>query len=242
MPNPLTWDTPGLTFDSGLTWDGEAATSTNKKTMNKKAIINFEDYTDPELSPVAQNIHNLMVTNAATFTTPPVTMVALQGLIDAYDGKLSAKASRAKADTLAATEARTSLEDALGTIGNYVNTVAKGSAVIVEKSGFPSYETTHPRDTSPPSPPADLKLVRQETSGHVLARYKPDRQPSTNEVQTNTGDPNIEANWHTVGIFKGGRALLTGLPPGVMVWVRVRTVGLQGVMGAWSDSAQIRVV
>jgi hypothetical protein len=26
------------------------------------------------------------------------------------------------------------------------------------------------------------------------------------------------------------------------VWIRVRTCGLQGVMGAWSDPAQIRVV
>jgi hypothetical protein len=27
-----------------------------------------------------------------------------------------------------------------------------------------------------------------------------------------------------------------------VVWVRVRTVGLRGVMGAWSDPAQLRVL
>ena len=36
--------------------------------------------------------------------------------------------------------------------------------------------------------------------------------------------------------------VLTGLTPGLLLWVRVRTVGLKGVMGAWSDPAQIRVL
>jgi hypothetical protein len=52
----------------------------------------------------------------------------------------------------------------------------------------------------------------------------------------------VEANWHTKGMFQGGRAEMSGFTPGVIVWVRVRTVGLKGVMGAWSDPAQIRVM
>jgi hypothetical protein len=50
------------------------------------------------------------------------------------------------ADVIAFTVARHELEVALGDLGNYVNTVANGSAVIVEKSGFPSYETAHAPD------------------------------------------------------------------------------------------------
>ena len=61
-------------------------------------------------------------------------------------------------------------------------------------------------------------------------------------VQANTGDPNNEADWQTKGIFKGGRAELDGFTPGTLVWVRVRSVGLKGVMGVWSDPAQIRVM
>jgi hypothetical protein len=30
--------------------------------------------------------------------------------------------------------------------------------------------------------------------------------------------------------------------PGTVIWVRVRTVGLKGVMGTWSDPAKIMVV
>ena len=46
----------------------------------------------------------------------------------------------------------------------------------------------------------------------------------------------------TKGLFQGGHAEIDGLTPGGIVWVRVRTVGLRGVMGAWSDPAQIRVL
>ena len=43
------------------------------------------------------------------------------------------------------------------------------------------------------------------------------------------------------------RTFLRGLggarvTPGALVWIRVRTCGLKGVMGAWRDPAQVRVV
>jgi hypothetical protein len=63
-----------------------------------------------------------------------------------------------------------------------------------------------------------------------------------NEVQTCTGDPNVEANWKTVGLFSGGKATLTGIVPGTTIWVRVRTIGLENVMGAWSETGKIMVV
>ncbi|MEQ1750312.1 MAG: hypothetical protein ABL974_12870 [Prosthecobacter sp.] len=44
-------------------------------------------------------------------------------------------------------------------------------------------------------------------------------------MQVTTGDPSAKSAWQTHGLFFG-----------------VRTVGLRGVMGAWSDPAQIRVL
>jgi hypothetical protein len=241
MPAALTWDQPGLTWDSA-TWDGVAAPPPRKTMNNTKAIIDFNDYTAPELGPVAHNIHDKMTLNVATFATPAVTMTALDALITTYDDTLVARASRAKADILAFNEAREALEESLGVLGNYVNGIAKGDPIIVEQSGFPSYETTRTQDTSPPEAPTNLRLRQGDVSGSLVARYKADRTPSTNEVQTTTGDPNTEASWQTKGIFQGGRAEMDGFTPGSVVWVRVRTVGLKGVMGAWSDPAQIRVL
>jgi hypothetical protein len=209
---------------------------------NTKAIIDFAGYTAAELGPIAQAIHDGMTANAATFTTPPVTMAALQTLVTTYDAKLVARASRATVDVIAFNEAREALEQSLTVLGNYVNVVAKGDPMIVEKSGFPSYTTARTPDTTPPAAPADLRVRQGELSGTIVARYKPDRHPSTNEVQATTSDPNTEAGWQTKGMFQGGRALLEGFTPGAVVWVRVRTVGIRGVMGAWSDPAQIRVI
>ncbi len=241
MPDPNTWDTPALTYDSGTTWDS-LAVRTRRTMNNTKAIVDFSGYPAAELGTVAHLIHDKFVENAAIFATPPITMAALLTTITDYDTKLLARANNGKAEKVAFDDARAALEESLAVLGNYVNGVAKGDGAIVVLSGFPSYETAHAPDTSAPAAPTDLRLRHGDEIGGIRARYKPARQPSTNEVQACTSDPNVEANWTTKGFFQGGRADLNGFTPGTVVWVRVRTVGLKGVMGLWSDPAQIRVL
>jgi hypothetical protein len=184
-----------------------------------------------------------MTTNAVTFDGPPLTMAAYQLLIGAFQAALNKKASKATADIIAFNVARNDLETALFKLGSYVNTVADGDPSIVVKSGFPSYETA-PRtaDTTPPGAPQNLVVRQGDLSGTLVVRYLPDRQHSINDLQTNTGDPNKESDWKPAGMFSGGKANLGGFTPGTVIWVRVRTVGLKGVMGAWSDPAKIMVV
>jgi hypothetical protein len=105
-----------------------------------------------------------------------------------------------------------------------------------------TYNTTSVPDYSPPAAPTDVRLRQGDTSGSLVARYRPARARSMNEVEICTADPNVEANWHEAGTFSGGKAVITGLTPGSTVWVRIRTVGLQNVKGAWSDPAKIMVV
>ncbi len=174
MPTPLTWGSPGLTWDSGsgVTWDGVA--SPRSKSMNNiKAIVDFSGYPAADLSPVAQMIHDKLVANAATFPTLPTSMPALQTLITTYDAKLVARASRATADVMAFNIARDALEAALGPLGNYVNSVAKGAPMTVELSGFPSYETARPADPTPPAAPSDLRLRQGEVSGSLWPATSP---------------------------------------------------------------------
>lgn len=243
MPAPLTWDTPGLTWDSPLaTWDGTAAANPIKRMTNTKAIIDFSGYTAAELGPLAQHIHDEFVANVAVFATPVVTMPVFATLIANYNAKLAARESRAPADIIEFNNAREALEAALNRLGNYVNDVAQGDPLIVEQSGFPGYVTARSADTSAPAAPESLRLRHGDVSGTILGRYKTQRQPSTNEVQLNAGNPNTESDWRMAGIFQGQKAELSGLTPGTKVWVRVRTVGLKGVMGAWSDAAQIMVI
>lgn len=241
MAKPLTWNMPGLRYNQpGATWNGTVASPTK---MNKvKAIIDFSGYAAADLAPVAQAIHDEMTANAATFTAPPVAMTALDTLIGDFNTKLAAKASRATADVIAFNVARHELEEALGELGNYVNGVAKGDAMIVEKSGFPSYETGQSAPGGPPAAPTNLRLRHGDVSGEIVARYRPDRSPSMNQVEKCFGDPNVEANWEFAGTFSGGKATIGGLPPGGTVWIRVFTWGTKGVKGALSGKEDIRVV
>ena len=238
MPAPRTGDASVLSGDVDVTGGGVA-----KKHMNStKAIIGFSNFTAAELGPVAQFILERMSENAAVFPSPNVSMATLGALVGDYQAKLSARASRATADVVALNAARAGLETVLGRLGIYVNGVAQGDAAVVEKSGFPSYSTARPALAGPPAAPRNLRLGRGGVSGSVLARYLSQRGWATHEVQTNTGNPDNEADWHGAGIFQGQKAELTGLTPGTLVWVRVRTVGLKGVMGDWSDPAEIMVV
>ena len=241
MPKPLRWNTPAFRWNApAVIWNGVEGSP--RPMSNIKAIVDFTGYTAGDLGPVAQNIHDSMTAAAATFPTPPVTMVALQTSLDDFNAKLAARASRASADVIAFTVARHELEGELSDLGNYVNIVAGGDPVIVDASGFPSYDTARTVDTSAPAAPTDLRLRQGELSGSLVARYRPDRARSINQLQTCTGDPNVEANWKDAGMFSGGKAPLSGFTPGATVWVRARTVGLKGVMGAWSDPAKIMVV
>lgn len=207
-----------------------------------KASIDFRPYLDAELSPIGQTIHDKLSAHADTFPTPPVAMPDLQQTLDAYAAALVAKAGRASASYAAFDAVRAQLEGLLSQLGHYVNHVAQGDAMIVEKSGFPSYSTARPPDFSAPAAPENVRLSHGVASGTIKALYRPARPRSQNEVQTCTGDPGVQENWSQFGFFSGGRAELTGLTPGMYVWVRIRTAGLRGVMGAWSDPAKIMVI
>jgi hypothetical protein len=207
-----------------------------------KASVDFTRYQAAAMTEVAQLIFAQMSANAATFPDPPVGMVALEVQVEDYKAKLSARASRAATDVLALKMARAALNRSLGLLGGYVNRVAQGDAGLVERSGFPSYGTARTPDRSAPGAPTNLRLKHGVLKGTVLARCRAQRKPSTNEVQVSTGNPNDESAWRTVGMFQGQKALLTGLTPATTLWVRVRTAGLRGVMGQWSDPAEIMVI
>ena len=207
---------------------------------NTKAIIDFSGYTAATLGPAAQAIHDGMTGNG-TFLTPPVDMNTFQSGITNFNEALAAKTSRATADVIAFIIARHDLEGMLSELGNYVNQTAQGDITVVLPSGFPYYTTAHPADNSPPAAPANVVLRHGDLPGSIVARYHPDRAHSSNEVQTDPGDPTVEANWVHAGIFGGGKATLSGLTVGSTIWVRIRTAGLKGVMGAWSNPAMITV-
>jgi hypothetical protein len=108
------------------------------------------------------------------------------------------------------------LEEGLAGIGGCVNTVAKGDLQIILSTAFPYYETNNTPDYSAPAAPTNLVLRQGDSSGEAVARFRPIRRKSMNELQTCTGDPNVETNWKTVGLFSG-KATLTAIVPGTTI-------------------------
>ena len=207
-----------------------------------KAITDFTRHTAAGLGTAAQTILERMQENAALFPDPPLSLADFGTLVGDYRDALVARSSNASADVVACRTARQALIDALRRLGTHVNIHAEGRPAYVEKSGFPTFSTRRPPDFSPPPAPQNLRLSHGPLSGTVRARFTPRRPRDMHEVQSTTGSPEEESGWLTAGYFRGAKALLKDLPPGALVWVRVRTVGLKGVMGPWSDPAMLRVL
>jgi hypothetical protein len=206
-----------------------------------KARVNFSGEPEGNLSGPSHNIHTKMLANAATFTTPPITMADFLTTIGAWDLALQKAEDRSRDNITAKNNARGALEDDLRTLGGYVNTIANGDLATIELSGFPSYSTTRPAGGPVTFIPQNLRLERSAVSGAFTAKWDGDGSRAVYEVQTNNGDPNDPSKYVYRGSFTGGRAELSGFTPGATVWVRVRKIGTKGETGGWSDPASIMV-
>lgn len=58
----------------------------------------------------------------------------------------------------------------LAELGTYVNGIAKGDLVIVDASGFPHYDTSHPANHAPPAAPSGVVLRHGDLPGSIVAR------------------------------------------------------------------------
>jgi hypothetical protein len=207
----------------------------------QKARVNFAAAQDGDLSGPAHNIHTKLVANAAAFANPPITMAAFSDLIDAWDLALEQSQPGGSDRITAKNNARGALEDALRKLGGYVNTIADGDEAMIEQSGFPNYDTSHPQGGPVTFVPQNLRLERSQVSGGVTAKWQGDGTRAVYELQVNPGDPNDASKYAYKGSFTGGRADLSAFTPGITLWVRVRKIGTKGETGGWSDPASIMV-
>ena len=99
------------------------------------AITDFSRLTEDEIGPTFTIIKNQLTLNAATFPALPVAMIVFGPQIVAYTDILGKDEYAGKAADLAA--ARLTVETSARKNGIYVNGIANGDLVILEKSGYP---------------------------------------------------------------------------------------------------------
>lgn len=243
MPPELTWDDPANFYDSGITWDETSPTPTPQLSplMNTyKVIVNYSDNTNSSLSVTAQTCYQAMNAAATTFVSPPITMVDFLAKITIYDQKLVARQSRSLQDVAALRLAREEMLLILRSLANYVNAVADGRLEVLLLAGLPFYNTRNGPLPNPPPAPTNLRLRQGIAPGSIVARFKPAKSNAPNQVEVNLGDPNVASQWEARGTFPNGIARLSGFASGIVVRVRVRTLGPSSEPGAWSSEADIR--
>ena len=229
-----TWDGPNEFWDAGF-WD-EAAEPLPYKRMKVK--LNLYTLTPDELADVGDNVHTGMVANAATFTAPNPTMPVLAAGTTALRNAIAA---RLAADSTAATalqneRAAVVAERALlSQEAAYVENKAAGNAAIIALANMGVRAERAPVGAMPKV--EGLKTTTSDHAGAADWMCKPVKGASAYIVQTCTGDPLVEANWHYADTAVKSSGTLEGLASG-KVFVRVCARGADAHKGAWSDLAE----
>jgi hypothetical protein len=75
-----------------------------------------------------------------------------------------------------------------------------------------------------------------------VLRFTPPLGRVSNEVVVNLNDPNVSSEWQSRGIFQTNIVPLNGFASGIVVRVRVRSIGPDARQGLWSSEADIRTL
>ncbi|MCX6158110.1 MAG: hypothetical protein NTY74_09065 [Ignavibacteriae bacterium] len=181
----------------------------------QKAIINFQNVKDNDLTEVAQLIYDKLATNP-DFPTPPVLMPALKvGILD-YSTALVKSKDGTKQDTAIKNAKRKILEGMLTENGNYVNLVANGDLVKLEGSGYPLTKVPAPigileqpksfkvSDGIDPGTVTVENSGVEKSTGYIVLYY---------DVTDGTPPPSNDSEWLSK-LFSKTTGLITGLKSG----------------------------
>ena len=207
-----------------------------------KVVINYTNLYNAQLGVLAKTAHENFTANATTFPSPPQAMVDFLDQITDFESKLVQRQSRAIQDVAAMKVARLAMLQALRQLANYANSVAEGQLEIVMLTGMPFYSTQRNSYPSPPAAPTNLRLRRGNGPGSLVLRFTPPPGRVSNEVEVNLNDPNVSSEWQSRGIFQTSVVPLDGFASGIVVRVRVRSIGPDARQGLWSSEADIRTL
>ena len=227
------YDTPGLTYDSGAVFDDVA--NLPKITSRIMAKVKFTLKNVPDLDTI-QTCNNLKtsLTGNATFTTPPVTLMAFGTQITLAQTKLTASDNAAAASKQATADKDVAIEAlkamAMQIVG-YVDLTANGDESKILSAGLSVRATKAPQ--SVPNQVANLSLTTGDNEVSLDAHWDSQGNASSFEVQK-SADPFTATSWTTADTVTKSSTTLTGLTSGNRMWVRVRAINSAG-KGAWSD-------
>ena len=180
----------------------------------QKAVINYTQFRDNDLTEIAQLIVNKLTANPH-FPSPQPTLVVVQGSISDYSTALIKSKDGTKKDTADKNARRKILEGHLSQLADYVNDTAQGNLVMLEGSGCPLTKQFEPVGILPP--PESFEVSETKNPGQVYIKISKVRKATGYlvlyyfEEDFDTEPP--DSKWYrrnfskTTGILKG---LLSG--------------------------------
>ncbi|MBK6774392.1 MAG: hypothetical protein IPG74_00615 [Flavobacteriales bacterium] len=172
------------------------------------------------------------MTGNAFFTTPAVTMVAMDGQADALEAAIEAATDGSKEARILRDVEVAKAQAMLRTQADYVRTICAGNEAMLISSGFQM--ATVPTPVGLPNAPL-IKSVRMTgETGQVEVRWNSQRGVDSCNVFITMQNPAEGAVWVHVGTTTKSRITLNDLESYKPVWIGVRAVGAAGT-SAMSD-------
>ncbi|MBJ6725765.1 hypothetical protein [Geomesophilobacter sediminis] len=122
-------------------------------------------------------------------------------------------------------------------LARHFEVVADGNLEALQSTGFPLAKAPGRRNTKIGlMDPPPLSLKKGSSAASLLLAWKKIAGACL-EAHSTSGDPTVEENWGSHGLFSGPRAELTGFTLGQFYFLRVRIVNEAGA-GVWSAPYQ----
>jgi hypothetical protein len=227
------YDTPGLLYDSGVTYDSGSPPPTKGKRMQVKLSLNR--LSPAEKVALANTVVTAMTGNPNFLTpSPPLATVTTQST--ALNTKIGAYNSTKSANETALAErhdAEDTLDDTLASLAAYVENASGGDRTKIESAGMAVRA-----ERTPPQVPGmvmNLSLTAGDFPGTLDAAWDPAPFSRMYDLQISP-DPMSEASWVNKTTGTKSSKTIEGMTSGSKMWVRVRANGSAGP-GPWSDPA-----
>lgn len=231
------YDTPGLTFDSGVRYDEVVTAPANQgKHMAKIKLGLFRLNVEQKLT-LGGNIKTAMTDNA-NFPSPNPALPAYGLLITTLGEKHAAVVALQSQIKTAMTErdvAELAFDAGTTQLASYVDNIAQGRVAVIESAGMGVKANAVP--VGPLPQVQNLAITAGDSEGQVELQWDPVHGAKGYEIQISS-DPNVATGWQLVASCSGSRWSLEGLTSGQKVWLRVRAKAPKKAnFGAWSDPA-----
>lgn len=164
------------------------------------------------------------MTNNANFTDPAVKLVDMKAKADAFEAAIEEATFGSRQSKLQRDELMAECGEMLSAQADYVRSICKGDAVMLDSSGFQLAKQPSPLPS--PSAPTNVKLIRSLIAGVLKLQWKKDAGAVLYYVEQQEEG---SAEWTRIISSTRVRHEITGLTTGKAYSYRVQAVAHNGL-------------